>query len=63
VALSGLEYALPAVATGKDAVVTLSEAGEEDPVMVTEAVPDLVGSSTLVAVTVAFVFSVTVGAW
>jgi hypothetical protein len=36
---------------------------EEPAVTVTDAVPDLVGSAMLVAVTVAFVLTVTVGAW
>jgi len=63
VALNGPEYGLPEVAGGRDVVATLSCPGEEEPVMVTEAVPNLVGSAALVAVTVALVFEVTVGAW
>jgi hypothetical protein len=64
VAFNGLEYAVPAVAAGKDLVVMLSGPGLEEPaVTVTEAVPDLVVSATLVAVTVAFVLTVTEGAW
>ena len=63
-ALNGLEYAIPATANGKDVVATLSGSGEEEPaVTVTDAVPDLVESATLVAVTTAFVLTVTVGAW
>lgn len=61
-ALNGLEYGFPALATGKDVVVMLS--GSKEPaVTATDAVPDLVGSAMLVAVTVAFVLTVTVGAW
>jgi hypothetical protein len=37
--------------------------GEEPAVTVTDAVPDLVESAPLVAVTTAFVVTVTVGAW
>ena len=63
-AFNGLEYATPATAAGKDVVVTLSGCGEEEPaVTTTAAVPDLVVSAALVAVTVTFVLTVTVGAW
>jgi hypothetical protein len=62
-ALNGLAYAVPAVAGGKDLVAMLSGPGDEEPaVIVTEAVPDLAVSSTLVAVMVAFVEAVTDGA-
>ena len=61
-ALKGPEYAVPATATGKDLVVMLSGVGEST-VIVTDAVPDLVASATLVAITVALVLTVTVGAW
>ena len=37
--------------------------GEEPAVTVTDAVSDLVESATLVAVTTAFVVTVTLGAW
>jgi hypothetical protein len=63
-AFKGLEYAVPVVAAGNDLVVTLSGPGEEEPVvMVTDAVPDLLVLSLLVAVTVAVLLVVTVGAW
>ena len=52
------EYAVPGVALDKDVVVMLTRGG----VTVTDAVADLVGSATLVAVTVAEVLAVTVGA-
>ena len=52
------EYAAPAVAFDKDVVEMLTGGG----VTVTDAVADLVGSATLVAVTVAVLFPVTVGA-
>jgi len=63
VALSGFEYAIPAVALDKDVVVMLTGGGPEFEVTVTAAVADLVGSATLVAVTVAVVLTLTVGAW
>lgn len=61
VALIVLEYAVPAVAAGTPTVVMLS-ALVEFAVIVTEAAPDFVGSAWLVAVTVADVFTLTVGA-
>jgi hypothetical protein len=58
VAVNVFEYAVPGVALDKDVVVMLTGGG----VTVTDAVADLVGSATLVAVTVAEVLAVTVGA-
>jgi len=58
VAVRGFEYAVPAVAFDKDVVVMTTGGG----VTVTDAVADLVGSAMLVAVTVAVVLAVTVGA-
>ena len=58
-AVSDCEYEIPAVAADNDVVVRLSGGG----VMVTDAVPDLVGSAALVAVTVAVVLALTAGAW
>ncbi len=55
------EYEVPAVALDKDVVVMLTGGGGGG-VTVTDAVADLVGSATLVAVTVAVVLAVTVGA-
>lgn len=57
-AVNVFEYAVPGVALDKDVVVMLTGGG----VTVTDAVADLVGSATLVAVTVAEVLAVTVGA-
>jgi hypothetical protein len=62
VALKGFEYAVPSVAPDTDVVVMLSGGGAEVAVTVTADFPDLVGSATLVAVTVAFVVELTVGA-
>jgi hypothetical protein len=59
VAVNRFEYAVPAVAPDTDVVVMLSGGG----VIVTDAVADLVGSAALVAVTVAVVLPLTVGAW
>jgi hypothetical protein len=56
------EYVVPEVAPDKDVVVMASERGTPG-VMVTTAVPDLVESAVLVAVTVARVLVVTTGAW
>jgi len=61
VALSGLEYAVPTVAPDNDVVVMVS-VGTGMAVIVTDAVADLVGSAMLVAVTVAGVVTLTVGA-
>jgi hypoxanthine phosphoribosyltransferase len=58
VAVNRFEYAVPAVAPDTDVVVMLSGGG----VIVTDAVADLVGSAALVAVTVAVVLPLTVGA-
>lgn len=57
-AVNRFEYAVPAVAPDTDVVVMLSGGG----VIVTDAVADLVGSAALVAVTVAVVLPLTVGA-
>jgi hypothetical protein len=62
VALKELEYALPTVAPGTDAVLMLSGGGPELVVTVTTACADLVGSARLVAVMVAMVLPLTVGA-
>jgi hypothetical protein len=59
VALSEFEYAVPAVALAKDIVVMLGGMT----VTATEADADFVGSATLIAVTVAVVLALTVGAW
>lgn len=61
-ALNALEYELPVVAPDKDVVVMLSDGGGAEGDTVTVDLPDLVGSATLVAVTEAVVFVVTVGA-
>lgn len=58
VAVRGFEYAVPPVALDKDVVVMVIGGG----VTVTTAVADLVGSATLVAVTVTVVVTLTVGA-
>jgi hypothetical protein len=58
VAIKVFEYAVPAVAFDKDEVVMLTGGG----VIVTDAVDDLVGSATLVAVTDAAALALTVGA-
>jgi hypothetical protein len=58
VAIKVFEYVVPTVAFDKDKVVMLTGGG----VIVTDAVDDLVGSATLVAVTVVVVFALTVGA-
>ena len=52
---------MPAVAPDND-VVVMASGGAEIDVMVTDAVADLVGSATLVAVKVAGVVTLTVGA-
>ena len=44
-------------------LVCARDHGGKAPEIVTDAVPDLVESATLVAVTVAFVLTVTLGAW
>jgi hypothetical protein len=63
VALNAFEYELPVVAPDKDVVVMMSVGGgPEAAVIVTVDFPNLVGSATLVAVTVAFVLALTVGA-
>jgi len=56
-----LEYAVPTVAPDNDVVVMVS-VGTGMAVIVTDAVADLVGSAMLVAVTVAGVVTLTVGA-
>ena len=56
------EYADPAVALVKE-VVVMESGGTTIAVTVTEALPDLVASATLVAVTVATEVEVTDGAW
>ena len=61
-AVNRFEYAVPSVAPETDVVVMLSGGGAEVAVMVTADFPDLVGSATLVAVTVALVLALTVGA-
>jgi len=61
-ALNELEYAVPAIAPDTDVVVMLTGGGAELAVTVTAAFADLVGSATLVAVTVALVLTLTVGA-
>lgn len=60
-ALNALEYEVPAVALESDVVVML-RTGAAAGVTVTAAVPNLVWSATLVAVTVALVLVLTVGA-
>jgi hypothetical protein len=61
VAVKVFEYEVPAVALDKDFVVMLTGVGGGG-VTVTDAVADLVGSATLVAVTVVVVLALTVGA-
>jgi hypothetical protein len=56
------EYAVPEVAPDKDVVVTV-RGGARAGLIVTTALPDLVESAVLVAVTVAVVLVVTDGAW
>jgi hypothetical protein len=62
VAFNVAEYAVPAVAPDREVVATAS-GGATTGVMVTTALPDLVESAVLVAVTVAVVLVVTAGAW
>ena len=60
-AASEVEYAVPEVAPGNDEVV-MTNGGGGGGVIVREAVEDAVVCPTLVAVTVAEVFALTVGA-
>jgi hypothetical protein len=62
VALNTFEYALPEFAPDKNVVVMLTGGGAAVAVTVTVAFADLVGYATLVAVTLAVVVAVTVGA-
>jgi hypothetical protein len=62
IALSVVEYEVPAVTLCRELEVTAS-GSEPAGAMVSEAVADLVGSALLVAVTVAVVLEVTAGAW
>ena len=62
IAASVAEYAVPDV-TADSAVVATESGFFTVGVIVTEAVPDLVESAELVAVTVADVLMVTAGAW
>jgi hypothetical protein len=56
------EYAVPAVAPGREAVLMLRVGGVFAGVIVSDAWPDLVGSALLVAVTVALSLELTTGA-
>jgi len=55
------EYAVPAVAPGREEVLIANDGTVFGGVMVSDAVPDLLVSAALVAVTVAFSLLVTLG--